>query len=217
MLMFPQYVQGLEKQEYQFLQSEHYRYYRSCIEEANQYLSSSEAADFRNWIRRRGKLHFGLREATDYGYSGLIYQMFEFSPFSDILSTEMSVGLVDLRPARNIAMFTQIINKFEYLHRVSVLDPEIHRQRGQRRTHRIRRGGVHVRMKQKMPERRQRRSDIFSWQQKNGQPAFREKVMRTGLWSEWRKPSSMTLVSDTCTFAVVRNPSTVRTKLTPGS
>lgn len=49
--------------------------------------------------------------------------MFEFSPFSDILSTEMNVGLVDLRPARNIAMFTQVINKFEYLHRISVLDP----------------------------------------------------------------------------------------------
>lgn len=59
--------------------------------------------------------------------------MFEFSPFSDILSTEMDVGLVDLRPARNIAMFTQIINKFEYLHRVSVLDPQIYHQRNQRR------------------------------------------------------------------------------------
>lgn len=133
MLMFPKYVQGLENQEYPYLQPEHYRYYRGCIEEANKYLSTPEAADFRNWIRRRGKLHFGLREATDYGYSGLIYQMFEFSPFSDILSTEMDVGLVDLRPARNLAMFTQIVSKFEYLHRISVLDPEIFRQRGQRR------------------------------------------------------------------------------------
>ena len=131
MLMFPKYVQGLENQEYPYMQPEHYRYYRGCIEEANKYLSTPEAADFRNWIRRRGKLHFGLREATDYGYSGLVYQMFEFSPFSDILSTEMNVGLVDLRPARNIAMFTQVINKFEYLHRVSVLDPTLYQ--GKRR------------------------------------------------------------------------------------
>lgn len=57
--------------------------------------------------------------------------MFEFSPFSDILSTEMDVGLVDLRPARNIAMFTQVINKFEYLHRISVLDPTLYQ--GKRR------------------------------------------------------------------------------------
>lgn len=129
MLMFPKYVQGLENQEYQFLTPEHYRYYRGCIEEANKYLATPEAADFRNWIRRRGKLHFGLKEATDYGYSGLIYQMFEFSPFSDILSTEMDVGVVDLRPARNIAMFTQVINKFEYLHRISVLDPATYQGR----------------------------------------------------------------------------------------
>lgn len=131
MLMFPKYVQGLENQEYQFLTPDHYRYYRSCIEEANKYLFTPKAADFRNWIRRRGKLHLGLQEATDYGYSGLIYQMFEFPPFSDILSTEMDVGLVDLRPARNIAMFTQVINKFEYLHRISVLDPGTYR--GKRR------------------------------------------------------------------------------------
>ncbi len=133
MLMFPIYVKGLEKQEYHFLQPEHYRYYRSCIEDANEYLTSIEAADFRNWIRRRGKLHANLKETTDYGYTGLVYQMFEFAPFSEILSTEMNVGVVDLRPARNIAMFTQIISKFEYLHRITVLDAEIYRMRGMRR------------------------------------------------------------------------------------
>lgn len=131
MLMFPNYVQGLENQDYQYLQPEHYRYYRGCIEEANKYLLKSEAADFRNWIRRRGKLHFGLQGPTDYGYSGLIYQMFEFSPFSDILSTDMNAGLVDLRPARNIALFTQVINKFEYLHRIDVLTPTLYQ--GKRR------------------------------------------------------------------------------------
>ena len=127
MLMFPRYVQGLEKEEYKFLKPEQYRYYVGCITEANNYLSKPESADFRNWIRRRGKLHTNLRETTDYGYSGLIYQMFEFSPFSDILDTKMNVGLVDLRPARNISMFTQVINKFEYLHRIDVLSPVIYK------------------------------------------------------------------------------------------
>ena len=127
MLMFPQYVKGLEEQSYQFLQPGYYQYYRRCIEAANAHLKKPEAADFRNWIRRRGKLHNGLREATDYAYSGLIYQMFEFEPFASILNTEMNAGLIDLRPARNIALFTQVINKFEYLHRISVLDPAVYR------------------------------------------------------------------------------------------
>lgn len=131
MLMFPKYVMGLEEEEYQFLQPEHYRYYRSCVMVANAYLEKPEAADFRNWIRRRGKLHANLKETTDYAYSGLVYQMFEFAPFSTLLDTDMRGGVVDIRPARNIALFTQIIGKFEYLHRISVLDATEYR--GQKR------------------------------------------------------------------------------------
>lgn len=122
MLMFPKYVLGLENEEYQFLQPEHYRYYRNCVVVANTYLSTPEAADLRNWIRRRGKIHMNLKDTTDYAYSGLIYQMFEFKPFSDILGTDMQAGVVDIRPARNIALLTQVANKFEYLHCVDVLN-----------------------------------------------------------------------------------------------
>lgn len=131
MLMFPKYIMGLEDESYQFLQPEHYRYYRGCVVAANAYLGKPEAADFRNWIRRRGKIHANLKETTDYAYSGLIYQMFEFAPFSTFLGTDMKVGVVDIRPARNIALFTQVVNKFEYLHRISVLDATEYR--GQKR------------------------------------------------------------------------------------
>jgi len=131
MLMFPMYVVGLENGNYQFLQPEHYQYYRGCVVAANKYLAQPEAADFRNWIRRRGKIHANLKDTTDYGYSGLIYQMFEFQPFSSMLATDMRVGMIDMRPARNIALFTQVINRFEYLHRISVLDATEYR--GQKR------------------------------------------------------------------------------------
>ena len=121
MLMFPNYVSELDEEKFQFLQPGHYEYYRGCVEGANAYLKKPEAADFRNWLRRRGKIHANLKETTDYAYAGLIYKMFEFAPFSDILETDMNAGVVDLRPARNIALFTQIIGKFEYLHRIDVL------------------------------------------------------------------------------------------------
>ncbi len=122
MLMFPKYVIGLEQEQYQFLQTEHYKYYRGCVMAANAYLQKSESADLRNWIRRRGKIHANLKETTDYAYSGLIYQMFEFAPFSHILGTDIRVGVVDIRPARNIALFTQVVGKFEYLHRIDVFN-----------------------------------------------------------------------------------------------
>lgn len=122
MLMFPRYIQGLENGDYTFLQPEHLTYYRNCIMMTNEYLTQPENVELLKWIRRRGKVHVGLTGATDYAYCGLMYQMFEFQPFAGILDTEMDVGVVDIRPARNIAKLTQIIGKFEYLHRVDVLD-----------------------------------------------------------------------------------------------
>lgn len=131
MLMFPRYIQGLENGDYTILQPEHLTYYRNCIMTANEYLTQSENAELLKWIRRRGKVHVGLTGATDYTYCGLMYQMFEFQPFAGILDTEMDVGVVDIRPARNIAKLTQIIGKFEYLHRVDVLNASEYR--GKRR------------------------------------------------------------------------------------
>lgn len=122
MLMFPRYIQGLENGDYMFLQLEHLTYYRNCIMTANEYLTQPENTDLLKWIRRRGKDHVCLTGATDYAYCGLMYQLFEFQPFAEILDTEMDVGVVDIRPARNLAKLTQIIGKFEYLHRVDVLD-----------------------------------------------------------------------------------------------
>ena len=122
MLMFPRYVQGLENGDFNFLQPEHLTYYRNCIMTANEYLTQPENSKLLKWIRRRGKDHVSLTGATDYAYCGLMYQLFEFQPFAGILDTEMGVGVVDIRPTRNLAKLTQIIGKFEYLHRVDVLD-----------------------------------------------------------------------------------------------
>ena len=122
MLLFPVYITGLENGEYVHLQPEHITYYANCIKFANEYLSKTEHADLRKWIRHTGKVHASLTGTTDYAYCGLLYQMFQFQPFASILDTEVDVGVVDIRPARNLAKLTQIIGKFEYLHRVDVLD-----------------------------------------------------------------------------------------------
>lgn len=122
MVMFPRYVQGLENEEYAFLQPEHITYYRNCIMMANAFVTKPENKEFLKWLRSRGKAHVGLQGTTDYAYSGLLYQMFEFQPFVKILDTELNGGIVDVRQSRNLARLTQIINKFEYLHRVDVLN-----------------------------------------------------------------------------------------------
>lgn len=122
MLLFPTYVMGLEQEAYKFLQAEHIRYFRSCIVAANEFLLKPENAEFMKWLRYHGRIHVGLTGTTDYTYSGLLYQMFEYEPFRTILSVDMAAGVVDVRPARNLALLSQVIGKFEYLHRIDVLN-----------------------------------------------------------------------------------------------
>ena len=122
MLTIPKYIVELENLSYKFLKPQHYSYFRSCVEKANEFLSKPEHKDLLGWIRYKGRYHTGLQGTTDYSYSGLLYQMFEFEPFVSILDTEMDGGVVDIRPARNLAKMTQIIGKFEYLHRIDVLN-----------------------------------------------------------------------------------------------
>ena len=131
MLMFPKYVKGLEDGSYQFLQPEQYFYYRDCILMANGLLKDPENTDILKFIRQHGKSHVGLTGTTDYAYSGLLYQLFMFEPFKGILDTDLGLGVVDIRPTRNLALLTQVIGKYEYLHRIDVLDAREYR--GQRR------------------------------------------------------------------------------------
>ena len=124
--MFRRYVHGLENMEYKYLQTEHYSYYRQCILAANELLKKEENKELRSFIKGRGKEHFSINDTLDYAYTGLIYMLFAFQPFSSLLDIEMSSGVVDVRPSRNLAQITQIIGKFEYLHRINVLDGRLH-------------------------------------------------------------------------------------------
>jgi len=127
MLMFPPYVAGLENREYEFLQDEHYAYYLDCVKAATDVVTKPEYKDLLMWIRRRGKIHNALTDNTDYAYSGLIYQMFEFEPFSLLLNADLTAGVIDVRPTRNIALFTQLVSKYEYLHHIDVLGGKVYR------------------------------------------------------------------------------------------
>lgn len=125
MLMFPHYVSGLEKGEYKYLDTKHYSYFTDCIKAANEFVTKPENIELKRFIRGHGKEHYSLVSSssgtTDYTYSGLIYRLFMFKPFSDILDTDLELGIVDIRPARNLAKLTQIVGKFEYLYNVDVI------------------------------------------------------------------------------------------------
>ncbi len=76
------------------------------------------------WCRRRAKAHLHLIESTDYAFSGLFYELLQFPLFSQYLGEATQGGAIDTRPARNLAILSQLLSKYEYLHHINVLTPD---------------------------------------------------------------------------------------------
>lgn len=120
LLTFPQYVKKLEDRDFNYADESLCCYYEDCIKEVNELIKQPEYRELKVFLRDRGKTHFNLKKNTDYAFTGLIYQLFQYEPFTSILDTDMSAGLIDLRPARNISKLTELFGKYEYLHRVDI-------------------------------------------------------------------------------------------------
>ncbi|KYK43469.1 DNA helicase UvrD [Bradyrhizobium liaoningense] len=77
-----------------------------------------------DWARPLAKRHAVLAQNTDYAFSGLFYQLLQFPLFSRFLTQEAVQGVDKGRAARNLGTFSKLLTKFEYLHYVSVLNPQ---------------------------------------------------------------------------------------------
>lgn len=76
------------------------------------------------WCQKRAKEHLYMTEGMDYAFSGLFYDLLQFPLFSQHLGDATQGGAIDSRPARNLAIFSQLLNKFEYIHNISILTPK---------------------------------------------------------------------------------------------
>lgn len=110
-----------------------WKYYdNDCFREFATELRKPESEPLLKWCRKRAKLHLHLTEPTDYAFSGLFYDLLQFPLFSQYLGNATQGGAIDSRPARNLALFSQLLNKYEYLHRINILTPK-HLDRNLRR------------------------------------------------------------------------------------
>lgn len=99
-------------------------YYDQCFAAFAKELRKAENADLLEWARRTARTHLTLAENTDYAFSGLFYQLLHFPLFSRYLGNNSLGDVMESRPARNLSLFSRLLNKFEYLHRVTVLNPK---------------------------------------------------------------------------------------------
>lgn len=99
-------------------------YDHQCFKPFIDELRKPENKALLDWARPLAKRHAVLTQNTDYAFSGLFYQLLQFPLFSRFLTDEAVQGMDKGRAARNLGTFSKLLTKFEYLHFVSVLNPE---------------------------------------------------------------------------------------------
>ncbi|MBA5623202.1 ATP-dependent helicase [Pseudomonas aeruginosa] len=99
-------------------------YDQLCFKPFTDELRKPENKPLLDWARPLAKRHAVLTQNTDYAFSGLFYQLLQFPLFSRFLTEEAAQGVDKGRAARNLGTFSKLLTKFEYLHYVSVLNPE---------------------------------------------------------------------------------------------
>lgn len=99
-------------------------YDQQCFKAFTDELRKPENSRMLEWARPLAKRHAVLTQTADYAFSGLFYQLLQFPLFSRFLDEDAMQGVDKGRAARNLATFSKLITKFEYLHYVTVLNPE---------------------------------------------------------------------------------------------
>lgn len=99
-------------------------YDQFCFKPFTDELRKPENKPLLDWARPIAKRHAMLTQNTDYAFSGLFYQLLQFPLFSRFFTEAAVQGVGKGRAARNLGTFSKLLTKFEYLHFVSVLNPE---------------------------------------------------------------------------------------------
>jgi len=120
--LFPQVLEGTSILSYENQKAEYRSYYNEFINELEK--DPVQNKGFKEWIEELQKKHRRLKESTDYAFSDLIYQMFQFPFFSHYLDTDLNASKQDLRPVYNISALTRIFARFEFLYDISILSKE---------------------------------------------------------------------------------------------
>jgi len=115
---FPDFVTRLNKGEMR-ASPDLQRYYVGCIKVFAEYLKESKNEDLKKFIQFRARDHAVPQGNFDYAFTGLLYRILQYEPFRTLMSLDVS-GMNDARPIRNLAIFSNLTTRYEYLHRVSV-------------------------------------------------------------------------------------------------
>jgi DNA helicase II / ATP-dependent DNA helicase PcrA len=122
--LFPQFPQIRKWTDDAYLKIWDY-YDQQCFALFVDELRKPENASLLKWTRAIAKTHFTLIDNADYAFSGLFYRLLQFPLFSRYLDENLlqQKGIQNSRAMRNLAIFSQLLDKFEYLYTIQVLTP----------------------------------------------------------------------------------------------
>lgn len=100
-----------------------------CIQWGEHFIQTLQSDPVENrelirWVLAMQKAHEPLKNPTNYGFTSLVYQMFQFPQFARFLQVDLEANKTDLRAAYNIGTLTNLVSKFEYLNNVTVFTPK---------------------------------------------------------------------------------------------
>jgi len=100
-------------------------YDEDCFGTFARELRKPENEDLLKWCKYHAKQHLNLVSNADYAFLGLFYRLLRFPLFSRYLNeNDLQETLLQSRAMRNLGLFSQMLNKFEYLHNINVLTPD---------------------------------------------------------------------------------------------
>ena len=81
-------------------------------------------AELVKWAKRKAREHAFLDKPTDYTFLGLFYEALKFPLFADFIGTNHDGTPKNSRDAFNLALFSQLLAKFEYIYGINVISPK---------------------------------------------------------------------------------------------
>ena len=118
LVVFPNYLRQMMADK--FMPKVMLKFYtEKCLKAFQDYQKKNPSAPLIKWCAQTGQKHCDPNASFDYAFTGLVYEILQFEPFLSIMKSELS-GVVDSRAIRNIAEFTKLTTRYEFLHRINV-------------------------------------------------------------------------------------------------
>ena len=119
LLLFPNYRDDLQLGKHEkWIGKDLQIYLFECIEDALK--NVREDNDLKKWVTYYQYQHKELKNNTDYAFSNLFYELFQFDAFKKYMDTDLNLGIADQRGIRNTAIFSNLLAKFEYNEQVTI-------------------------------------------------------------------------------------------------